>query len=169
MKQWILFALTVALAVLPELAQLEPGWTWTARAFAVVTVLLGIFKTDSKKTLDEHAELTAKVVRLSGDLAGVPSTRPTGPAGGGPGGAAAATLIAFGVATATLVSADACTPAQQVATEHGVVDLLICVLNHSTEPVNQIVTDCGASSAESVIAILDAHHAAEAREKAAAK
>jgi hypothetical protein len=55
---------------------------------------------------------------------------------------------------------------QGVATIKGGVDLAICVLNHEGEPVPQIVTDCGASSAEDVVRILDAHRAAVTREMA---
>jgi hypothetical protein len=47
---------------------------------------------------------------------------------------------------------------QGVATIKTGVDLAICVLNHSQEPIPQIVTDCGAAAASDVIAILDAHN-----------
>jgi len=43
------------------------------------------------------------------------------------------------------------------------IDLAVCVLNHAQEPVAQIVTDCGASTAQDVIRILDAHTAAMQR------
>jgi hypothetical protein len=55
---------------------------------------------------------------------------------------------------------------QGAATVQAGVDLAVCVLNHSNEPIQQIVTDCGASTAGDVIKILDAHRAAMMREKA---
>lgn len=50
------------------------------------------------------------------------------------------------------------------AVETAGIDLAVCVLNHVTEPVQQIVTDCGAATAQDVVRILDAHRAALARE-----
>ena len=52
---------------------------------------------------------------------------------------------------------------QGAATVTAGVDLAVCVLNHSSEPVAQIVTDCGAAAAADVIRILDAHTAAMQR------
>lgn len=55
---------------------------------------------------------------------------------------------------------------QGVATVTAGIDLAVCVLNHSQEPIQQIVTDCGAATAQDVIRILDAHAAAKNRESA---
>lgn len=52
---------------------------------------------------------------------------------------------------------------QGSATVQAGVDLAVCVLNHAQEPIAQIVTDCGAGTAEDVIKILDAHTAAMQR------
>lgn len=60
----------------------------------------------------------------------------------------------------------ACTKAQGVAVAVATIDATVCVLNHSQEPVQQIVKDCDGVTAEDVIKILDAHTAAEVRERA---
>lgn len=47
--------------------------------------------------------------------------------------------------------------------------LAICILNHSDEPVDQIVKDCNGATAQLVADILAAHRAAEEREASRAK
>jgi len=76
--------------------------------------------------------------------------------------------IWFAAALSTIVAMALCNCSwlqspQGAASVKAGVDLAICVLNHSSEPVAQIVTDCGAGAAADVIAILDAHTAAMAR------
>lgn len=65
------------------------------------------------------------------------------------------------------IACSACTwlrSPQGAATVAAGVDVTVCVLNHSTETVDQIVADCGAATVEDVVKILDAHHAAMDRE-----
>lgn len=62
----------------------------------------------------------------------------------------------------------ACTTAQGTAIAVATIDATVCVLNHSQEPIPQIVKDCDGVTAEDVIKILDAHKGAEMREKDAA-
>lgn len=61
-----------------------------------------------------------------------------------------------------------CTPAQVQSVETGGIGVAVCVLNHAQEPPEQIAKDCAGVTVEQVIAILDAHKAAEDREKAQA-
>lgn len=73
-------------------------------------------------------------------------------------------LVIIGLCAVSGCSWFKSTQGQQTVTT--AVDLTICVLNHSTEPVEQIATDCGAQTISDVVKILDAHKAAELREAA---
>jgi small neutral amino acid transporter SnatA (MarC family) len=79
-----------------------------------------------------------------------------GPAG--PTGPALVMLLAFGLMRCSWLRSP-----QGAASVTAGIDLAICALDHSSEPIAQIVTDCGASTAEDVIKILDAHTAAMQR------
>lgn len=60
----------------------------------------------------------------------------------------------------------ACTKVQGVQVATITVDTLVCVLDHETEPPTQIAIECGLADVQQVIAIIDAHRAAEVREAA---
>lgn len=78
-------------------------------------------------------------------------------------------IIRFAVLTSFSFVACQCSwlqSPQGAATVTAGVDLAVCVLNHVNEPIQQIVTDCGAATAQDVVKILDAHRAAVVREMA---
>ena len=85
-------------------------------------------------------------------------------------GAALAALGQSLAATASVLlfslCATGCTKAQGVAIGVATIDATVCVLNHSQEPIEQIVKDYDGVVAEDVVKILDAHKAAEVREQA---
>jgi len=72
----------------------------------------------------------------------------------------------IGAAVFWLAMLSGCTKAQGVAIGVATIDATVCVLNHSQEPIEQIVKDCDGVVAEDVVKILDAHKAAEVREQA---
>jgi hypothetical protein len=117
------------------LAKAHPEYQWTGVALAVIGGLVNMF-TDAPGTASRMARLTKALGKTT--------------------------------ITGCLVMMCGCsffsTP-KGAATEQAGIDLAVCVLNHATEPVSQIVTDCGAAVAEDVVKILDAHRAAMARSK----
>lgn len=77
-------------------------------------------------------------------------------------------------ASVLLTMTAACSPwscttqqATQVATV--TVDTLVCILDHETDAPLQIAAECGVADVQAVITILDAHRAAETRERAAGR
>ncbi len=127
-----------ACAALQALGKVEPTWLWISMAVQLCMILLTVF-TDSPGT-------AARMAALRG------------------GARIAAVCLWMGMAVSVMRCSWLQSP-QGAATVQAGVDLAICVLNHSQEPIAQIVTDCGAGTAEDVIKILDAHTAAMARAK----
>lgn len=61
-----------------------------------------------------------------------------------------------------------CTKQQGVEVATIGVDTLVCVLNHEADPPTQIAIECDVADVQQVLTILEAHRAAEVRERAAA-
>ncbi len=118
------------------IAEAHPEYQWTGVAISVLGALGNMFT--------EAPQAAAKMARLTAAL----------------GKAAPLAILMLCFAGCAWF-----TPAKTAAVEQAGVDLAVCVLNHVTEPIQQIVTDCGAATAEDVIKILDAHRAAMARGK----
>lgn len=59
-----------------------------------------------------------------------------------------------------------CTKQQGTQVIRVTVDTIVCVLDHENDPPLQIAAECGVADVQDVIAILDAHRAAEVRERA---
>ena len=132
----ILFVIiVVAGAGVHALMPLEPQWSILITVASMLSVLGAVF-TDAPGTAAKMAALKASV-RVGG----------------------------LGVILFCCVRCSWLQSPQGSATVQAGVDLAICVMNHSQEPIAQIVTDCGAGTAEDVIKILDAHTAAMARAK----
>ena len=72
------------------------------------------------------------------------------------------TISSIILATSILLAG--CLPANTAADVGAGLNVAVCVLDHSTEPVSQIVTDCAGASVELVTTILSAHRTAMARE-----
>ena len=132
-RHLVYVSLFVAMAGLQALGKLEPTWTWITMAVQFAMILATVF-TDAPGTAAKMAAIKM-ASRVTGLLA----------------------LALFTVRCSWLSSP------QGAATVTAGVDLAVCVLNHSSEPVAQIVTDCGAAAAADVIRILDAHTAAMQR------
>ena len=134
----IYVSLFVAMAALQALGKLEPAWTGLTMAVQLVAILLTVF-TDAPGTAARM-----RAIKMGARVTAV--------------------LVWCGIAASAVQCSWLQSP-QGSATVRAGVDLAICVLNHSQEPIAQIVTDCGAGTAEDVIKILDAHTAAMARAK----
>lgn len=135
----IYVSLFVAMAALQALGKLEPTWLWISMAVQFAAILLTVF-TDAPGTAARMAALKA-------------------------GARVAAVCLWMGLCVRVLTGCSWLQSPQGSATVQAGVDLAICVLNHSQEPIAQIMTDCGAGTAEDVIKILDAHTSAMARAK----
>jgi hypothetical protein len=141
--------LSAAGPALAALMKAEPTWTWLSAASSMVFALLAAIHVDPPATVKEMKALRARVVK---NMAG-----------------GALTIAVFFVGVGAAASVSGCSwlsSPQGAATVTAGVDLAVCVLNHINEPIQQIVTDCGAATAQDVIRILDAHRAAEVRERA---
>ena len=133
LRHTVFVLIIVAGAGIHALIPLEPGWSWLITAASLLSALGAVF-TDAPGTAAKMAALKM-AARVTGLLA----------------------LLLFAVRCSWLSSP------QGAATVTAGIDLAVCVLNHAQEPIAQIVTDCGAGTAEDVIKILDAHTAAMQR------
>lgn len=129
------------------LAKAHPEYQWTGAALAVLGAI-GNMLTPSPTQASKLADANIKILALTSKL----------------GKLAAPLCLVFACGGCSWLQSP-----QGTATETAAVDLSVCVLNHITEPVQQIATDCGAALVSDVVKIIDAHNAAEAREKAAGK
>lgn len=130
--------LVAAGGAVAAIAKAHPEYQWTGVAIAILGALGNMFT--------ESPQASAKMARLTKAL----------------GKAAPLAILMLCCAGCSLFQGP-----KGAAVEQAGIDLSVCVLNHVTEPVQQIVTDCGAAAAEDVIKILDSHRAAEVREQSA--
>lgn len=154
LKHTLCLLVVAAGGAVAALARAHPEYQWTGVALALIAAI-GNALTESPVQAKQIAGMRAKIVSLTTAL--------------GKAMPPLATLCAVGLLALGSSGCSWLQSPQGTATETAAADLAVCVLNHITEPVQQIATDCGAAVVSDVVKIIDAHNAAEAREKAAGK
>lgn len=134
------------------LLHLEPSWTWLGLVTPLVGALGAGLHVDGLAARSKLADATDRITRLSAQLGK-----------GGTTGLGAMLIVCGAAIGMTSSGCSWLSSPQGAAAVTAGIDLAVCVLNHSNEPIQQIVTDCGAATAQDVVRILDAHQAAMTR------